>query len=112
MERSLGDQFRITSCVSDGFILLRNAVDGSPDLIVADFEIPGIDGIEAAARLRSLQTSAKFVVVSPHAAPELIEEALEAGAAAYVLHRDVEEELLIAAHAALAGRQFISRSCR
>lgn len=39
-------------CVEDGLSALRSAREQQPDLVVLDLNLPGMDGIEVAARLR------------------------------------------------------------
>jgi CheY-like chemotaxis protein len=112
VDRLLRAEFGIIERVCDGFTLVREAAEHSPDLIVADFETPGVDGIEAAARLSSLKKSTPVVILATQPAHEFVEEAFEAGAAAYVLHCDARDELLLAVRSALQGRYYVSRSCR
>ena len=112
VESLLGIGFGHIHRVRDGFTLVRDAIDLAPDLIVADFETPGLDGIEAAARLSGRKKTAPVVILATQCAPELIEEAFEAGASAYVLRCDAGEELQAAVNSALQGRRFVSHSCR
>jgi DNA-binding NarL/FixJ family response regulator len=112
VDRLLGPEFKATEHVSDGFALVRVALELSPDLIVADFDTPGLDGIEATARLSLSKNRTPVVILARQIAHELIEEAFEAGASAYVLQSDATEELLEAVRTAMQGRHFVSHSCR
>jgi len=107
----LGNEFCIIGRVDDGFDLLAAASEYSPDLIVTDLELPRLDGIEAAARLRRSGNWIPLVILTPHDAPELISEAMEAGADGYVLRCDSGDELVLAARAVSKGHLFISHSC-
>ena len=48
-------------CVEDGLSALRTARAQQPDLVVLDLNLPGMDGIEVAARLR--QESAVYILI-------------------------------------------------
>lgn len=61
----------------------------SPDLVLMDLNLPGIDGLEATKRI--LDEDAEHVVVlmlSTYEAEEFAPRALEAGAAAYIPKSD------------------------
>jgi DNA-binding NarL/FixJ family response regulator len=47
----LASEFDVVAVVADGFALLGAAQALSPDVVVADVEMPGLDGIRAAERL-------------------------------------------------------------
>ncbi len=110
--RSLLDSdFDITWRVDDGFALLAVAFEYAPDLIVTEMDLPKLDGIEAAARLKGAGAGIPLVILTPHEAPELLNEAMAAGAEGYVLTCDAGVELVVAARAVSQGRLFISHSC-
>ena len=103
--------FELVETVKDGWAMLRASEQHSPDLIIADLDMPLLDGIEAAARLLSSGSAARVVILASESAPEFVEEAFEAGATAYVLKVDADQELLLAIRSVLDGGRFISRSC-
>ena len=72
----------------------------------------GIDGIAAAALIRHHDPNARIVFVTVHAEPMFVEAGLEAGALGYVLKDSAGDELVAAIHAALSGRQYVSRELR
>lgn len=105
VEAALGPDFHVAATVSDGWAMIRAASDLSPDLIVADFEMPGLDGIEATARVSSQAHGVPVIIISTNGAPEFLEEALHAGAAGYILRNEVPWRLSEAAHAAVEQRR-------
>lgn len=108
----LESEFDIVGWVDDGFALLAAASESSPDLIITELELPRLDGIEAAARLKHLGARIPLVILTPHDAPELISEAMEAGAEGYVLRCDAADELVLAVRSVSEGHSFLSHSCR
>jgi DNA-binding NarL/FixJ family response regulator len=99
---------KIVESVKDGWAMLSAADRCSPDLIVADLDMQGLDGIEAAARLRCTHPELMVIIVASETAYELVEEAFEAGAAAYVLKRELARDLTRAIIAAFEGGRFVS----
>ena len=69
----------------------------SPDVIVTDIAMPGIDGIEAAVLIRRHDPNARIVFVTVHAEAMFVEAGLEAGALGYVLKDSAGDELIAAA---------------
>ncbi len=81
----------------------------SPDVIVTDIAMPGVDGIEATALICRRNPTARIVLVTVHAELMLVEAGLAAGALGYVLKDTAGDELVPAVRAALRGRQYVSR---
>ena len=82
---------------------------GSPDVIVTDIAMPGVDGIEAVTLIRRHNPDARIVFVTVHVESMFVEAGLEAGALGYVLKDTAGDELVPAVRAALGGDQYVSR---
>ena len=54
------------------------------DVILMDFRMPGIDGLEATRRIRDKQKSARVIFMSAYATDEVKRQAFEAGATAFL----------------------------
>jgi DNA-binding NarL/FixJ family response regulator len=61
----------------------REAVDKarktSPDLIVIDFQMPGMNGLEAAREIRRRSPNLPILMVTLHTSPQLADQAKEIG---------------------------------
>ena len=100
--------FDVIASVEDGNALVDAAERLSPDVIVADIAMPGVDGIEAVTRIRRKNPDARIVLVTVHSEWMLVEAGLAAGAFGYVLKDTAGDELVPAVRAALSGRQYVS----
>jgi len=79
-----------------------------PDVMVMDITMPELTGIEATAQIRSLGLPTQVVILSMHADPALIREALRVGALGYVLKGSVADELLLAVRSAHRGASYLT----
>lgn len=82
----------------------------SPDLVILDISLPGINGIDVARKLRKIHPATKILVLSMYDNPIFVHQAIEAGAAGYILKRAMVEELNLAIDAVLSGQTFLSPS--
>ena len=84
----------------------------APDAVVLDIEMPVLDGVEAARRLRAASPKLPIVAVSGHDYEERVLEIRQAGADDYVRKARLAEELprVLAALLESRGRSARSRS--
>ena len=55
-----------------------------PDIIVLDFNLPGMNGLEALAKIRTIDSQIKVIMVTAHGSIDLAVEAMQAGAYHFV----------------------------
>ncbi len=67
-----------------------------PNLIILDLMMPGMSGLDVARAIRKESPETDVMALSMHFSDELAREVLRAGALAYVLKSDADEELLAA----------------
>jgi DNA-binding NarL/FixJ family response regulator len=104
--------FQIVLEVSDGLQAVQKAAELYPDLILLDIGLPGLNGIEAARRIRKVAPDSKIIFLTEDSAEDVAEEALRIGAAGYVVKADAARELLPAMRAVVSGRRFVSARLR
>jgi CheY-like chemotaxis protein len=78
----------------NGAEAVRLAAELAPDAIVMDLEMPGMDGHEAARRIKQSQPSPRVVILSVHAGPVEQERARAAGADSFV-EKGANYEILV-----------------
>ena len=106
--RVLGQAHKVVGAVSNGLELLETAGRLDPDVIVLDISMPGLDGFEAARRLKRAGCRSKLVFLTVWEDPDFAREAMELGADGYVVKSRLASDLIPAISEVLAGRTFVS----
>ena len=104
----LEEEFDVVGVVHDGIDLLKRAQALKPDVVVTDFQMLRMNGIEAGRELIRGGFCSAVVLLTMYEEPYLIEQALRAGFRGFVLKANAGEDLIPAVRAALAGRTFVS----
>lgn len=103
-------EWQVVGEAGDGEEALRLSGALKPDIVVLDIEMPGMNGIEAAGKIRALSPDSRIVALSMYGDVHYQRRMFEAGASAYVLKNEAVDDLIRAVRAALAGEQFVSPS--
>jgi DNA-binding NarL/FixJ family response regulator len=101
-------ELQIIGEATDGQQAVLQAEKLEPDLILLDFGLPALNGIEVARRVRTLSPKSKILFVSQEFSVAVVQGALAEGAKGYVLKTDARRDLLTAVDAVLRGEQFVS----
>jgi DNA-binding NarL/FixJ family response regulator len=99
----------VTGEAADGREAVRSVQQNSPNVVVMDIAMAGLNGIDATQQIRETCPSTQVVILSMHANSEYIFRALKAGALGYVLKESAGNELVEAVRTAHRGRRFLSR---
>jgi DNA-binding NarL/FixJ family response regulator len=81
-----------------------------PDAILLDITLPGLNGLEAAARIARLGGPTRVLMLSMHASAEYAARAFAAGAAGYLNKDSAFDELAAALDEICAGRRYLCRA--
>lgn len=111
----LRPNFEIVGTVTDGHSAIALLTTTTPDVVVLDIAMPGLNGVEVARLLRSAGCTAAIVFFSVDmdfltADGEFMTAALEAGGTGFVAKRRLASDLPRAIREAVAGRVFVSDS--
>jgi DNA-binding NarL/FixJ family response regulator len=80
----------------------------SPDLVIIDVTMPGLNGIEATRQICRHNPAIKVIAVSMHPERQFVMEMLAAGASGYLLKDSPIDELLSAIETVFRGEVFLS----
>jgi DNA-binding NarL/FixJ family response regulator len=104
-----GSEWQIVGEASDGAEAIRLAESLRPDVVVLDVEMPGVTGIEAAARIRQLSPESRLIAVSMYGDEYYRQRMFEAGVSAYLLKSEAIDSLLEALRACRRGERIPGR---
>ncbi|WP_279451957.1 two component system response regulator [Aeromonas dhakensis] len=100
-------RYVVVGAVSDGLAVYEACQRLTPDMVLLDLGLPGMDGIDVIHQLRRRWESLRIVVVTASSEEHRGREALAAGALAYVLKQSPQQTLLAALQHAAIGKRFV-----
>ncbi len=93
---------------SDGEQAITLALETRPDVIIADYSMPVVSGLEVSRRVKVLQLRSEVLILTMHESDELLTEALLAGVRGFLLKSDAKWHLVSAIEALLEGRPYFT----
>jgi DNA-binding NarL/FixJ family response regulator len=99
---------RVIGEATNGLDAVERAQELTPEVILLDIGLPGLNGIEAARRILKLMPESKIVFLTQETSGEIMREALDLGACGYVVKSRAGTDLLPALDAVLQGDRFVS----
>src|SRR5207244_6108610 len=93
---------------ANGLETLRLVDQLLPDVLVLDLMLPDLDGFKVIRQVTRKHPQTRIVVLSMHANEAYVQEAMQAGAYAYVLKESSADELIQAIRAVITGNRFMS----
>lgn len=100
--------FRVIGEAGDGLQAIRHVETLSPDVLVLDLMMPGLNGLDVVRQLKRAAPRTQVVILSMYANEAYVLEALSNGAAAYVLKDSSSADLVHAVREAVVGRRYLS----
>ena len=103
LERDL----EVVADVARGDEVVARALEVRPDVALLDIEMPGVDGLTAAAQLRAALPSCRVIVVTTFGRPGYLRRAMEAGASGFLLKDAPATQLAEAIRRVAAGGRVV-----
>jgi two-component system nitrate/nitrite response regulator NarL len=107
---SLEDDFQVVGEAQNGKMVLEALKDQKIDVVLLDINMPEMDGIETARRMREQHPNVKILILTMYNRPEFIRNIIEVGASGYVLKNVGKEELINSIRKVERGEDYFSLS--
>src|SRR5918996_4999800 len=107
---SLEEDIEIVAEASRGDEVVPAALDALPDVALLDIEMPGGDGLTAAAALREKLPSCRVIILTTFGRTGYLKRAMESGAAGFLLKDAPASELATAIRRVMNGEQVVDPS--
>ena len=101
----LESDFEVVGEAEDGLRALEEVARTRPNLVLLDYRMPQMNGVEAAQQIGSVAPETAMVMLTSEDDPRVRAEAENAGIARYLLKSGRADELLRTLRAALEARQ-------
>jgi two-component system, NarL family, response regulator DesR len=99
----------VVAAVPDGSAVVAAVARERPDVAVVDIDMPGMDGLTAAARLREAYPQCKVLILTVLANPGNLRRAIAAGVAGFLPKETPASELADAIRTVAAGGRVVSQ---
>lgn len=107
---SLQSDIEIVAEVGRGDEVLPAAIAAAPDVALLDIEMPGCDGITAAADLHTKLPACRILILTTFGRPGYLRRAMESGASGYLLKDTPAAQLASAIRRVVAGEHVVDPS--
>ena len=101
-------EMEVIADTDDGRKALRLVQKLSPDIVIMDITMPGLNGIEATGQITAEFPDVKVIALSIHSKRRYVADMLSAGATGYILKECLFDELVAAIKAVAAGGRYLS----
>ncbi len=104
---SFEDDMEVVAQVGRGDEVAKAARDTNPDVALLDIEMPGMDGLAAAAELKKNHPHIKIVILTTFGRPGFLRRAMESGVSAFLVKDSPADKLTQTIRRVLAGERVI-----
>jgi len=101
-------EMKVIADTDDGRKAIELVRELSPDIVIMDITMPGLNGIEATRQITAEFTDVKVIALSIHSKRRFVADMLSAGATGYILKECLFDELVQAIKAVAAGGRYLS----
>ena len=101
---------QVVATAGDGREAVTQAERMTPDVVIMDISMPGLNGLAATVQLTEKCPAAKVLTLTRHADSSYLQQLMRAGAAGYVLKQSRPAELLHAIRSVATGGKYLDSS--
>lgn len=99
----LREEYEVVGEFGDAKNVVKEVIELKPDVILMDIEMPGITGVEAVKKIRTIDRKAQIIMLTVFDDQGHIFEALQSGANGYLLKRNASDRLVQSIEEVLSG---------
>ena len=103
----LDEEFKVVAQVGRGDQVVPAVLEHRPDIALLDIEMPGLDGLAAAAALHREAPDCKVLILTTFGRPGFLRRAMEAGALGFVVKDAPAQDLAHAIRRVAAGERVV-----
>ncbi len=103
----LEPDLHVVSTVDRGDTIVAAALESKPDVAVIDIDLPGIDGLTAAAELHERLPSCRTLILTSLGRPGTLRRALSAQVSGFLLKDSPPSQLALAVRSVATGRRVV-----
>jgi two-component system response regulator DesR len=104
---ALESDIAVVAQVGRGDQVVAKALEARPDVALLDIEMPGLDGLTAAAQLRSALPACRVLILTTFGRPGYLRRAMDAGASGFLMKDAPAGELANAIRRTAAGARVL-----
>jgi two-component system invasion response regulator UvrY len=102
------EDIQIVGEAADGYEAIQKARDTTPDVMLLDISMPGMDGLDVTKQLKTIVPKVRILILTVHGEEQYAPRLMRAGAMGYVTKHAAPEDLVEAIHVVHSGGRFIS----
>ena len=100
---------RVMSTFQNGKEAVLYLQSNEIDIVFTDINMPEMDGLKLCKRLKRDNVKAKIIILSMYEDPNIIKEAFDCGASAYLSKNTDKEEIIKAIEKSLNNKKYVNK---
>ncbi len=104
------NDIQVVAEARDGQEAIEQVERLTPDVVLMDIAMPGLDGLRATERLTTRHSNTRVVILSMYSDETLVRQAVRNGAKGYLVKNGNRDQLVAAIRAVNQGKEYYSPS--